>query len=179
MRGIKLIETIQLIGFKRGFSFWFIWSFIDPVRMWWWLNVSHKPYCTYAGYHCHQENCPHKHLTSKNEIKKHWENSEKECNRVEIGEEGKCIYCGEEKATTQIENPNLDELNKWAVCDACKEIIKIQSELGILSMLPNKDDKRIFDLNNRLLEIQKETGKEIFSEIFVEDSKGNYERVEK
>jgi len=98
MRGIKLKQSIELFGFKEGFKFWFKWSFIEPVEMWYWLNISHKPYCTYYGFYCKKENCPHKHLTKKRDIKNNWEESKKEMDRVEVGENGLCVYCGKEKS---------------------------------------------------------------------------------
>ena len=71
MRGIVLIDSIRLFGFRDGFSFWFRWSFIDPIQMFVWLNITHKPYCTYHGY-AEREGCIHKKLTSKKNILKEW-----------------------------------------------------------------------------------------------------------
>ncbi len=159
MRGIKLKEVVEMFGFKDGFSFWFKWSFKNPIEMWIWLNITHKPYCLYSGFHCKEENCIHEHLLTKKEIKKHWEGTHKEMERVESEKNGECVYCGDEKGTIKIPNPNTSEINQWLVCENCKEIIGLQKELSF----PFTPVKRQQEINNRLLEISKQTGKPIVS----------------
>lgn len=163
MRGIILKESIEQFGFKEGFSFWFRWSFKDPIQMFIWLNITHKPYCTYSGFHCNKENCPHKHLLTKKEIKKHWEEAHKEMEKVESGKNGECVYCGDKKGTIKIPNPNMSELNQWLVCKTCKEVIEIQQELSFLAISKIDNPKRAEELNNRLLEISKQTGNPIIN----------------
>ena len=109
MKGIILKDTISMFGFKDGIGFWFRWNILDPIRMFCWLNITHKEYCTYSGFHCKKENCPHKHLFTKKEILKHWEEGHKEMARVETGEDRKCAYCNEEEGTIEIPNPNFNE----------------------------------------------------------------------
>ena len=161
MRGIILKDAIKQFGFKDGFGFWFQWSFKGPIQMWMWLNITHKPYCTYSGFHCKDKNCPHKHLFTKKEILAHWKEAHKEMEKVEVGKNGTCVYCGKEKGTIKILNPNINELNHWLVCKNCKEIIKIQQELVFLSISKIDNPKRAEELNNKLLEISKATGKPI------------------
>ena len=163
MRGIQLKRVVKLFGFKVGFSFWFKWSFVDPIKMFIWLNITHKEYCTYSGFHCNKENCQHKHLFTKKEILQNWKETNKEMEKVEVGENGTCAYCGDEKGTIEIPNPNMSELNYWLVCKNCKEIIAIQQELAFLSLSKIDNPKRAEELNNRLLEISKQTKKPIMN----------------
>lgn len=69
MNGVDLKTSIKLFGFKDGFSFWFKWSFSDPIKEWWWLNITHKPYCIEHGFFlpCSEE-CTAKKLHTKKEI---------------------------------------------------------------------------------------------------------------
>ena len=163
MKGIILRDSVRLFGFKEGFGFWFRWVFVDTIKMWIWLNITKKPYCTYSGFHCKKENCPHKHLLTKKEILKHWEDSHKEMERVETGDNGKCAYCNEEEGTIEIQSPKFDELNQWLVCENCKEILEIQQELVFLSLSKINNPKRMEELNNKLLKIAKKTGKPIMN----------------
>ncbi len=78
MKGIILKDTIKLFGFKDGFSFWFRWSIIDPIKLFIWLNITHKPYCTYHGFNCNKKDCKHQHLLTKKDILSKWEENEKE-----------------------------------------------------------------------------------------------------
>lgn len=73
MNGVGLKASITLFGFKDGFSFWFRWSIIDPVKEWWWLNITHKPYCLEHGFFekC-PESCIAEKLYKKEDISKHW-----------------------------------------------------------------------------------------------------------
>lgn len=72
MREVKLIQSIELFGFWEGFKFWFRWCFVDPIRIWIWLNITHRTYCCYTGFYCNDENCGHQHLTKKKDIMKRW-----------------------------------------------------------------------------------------------------------
>ena len=83
MRGIDLKMCVEQFGWKDGFSFWFRWGFINPVQMFVWLNITHKPYCTYCGYHC-REGCDKPKLTKKSEIVALWKKFEEE-NKGEFG----------------------------------------------------------------------------------------------
>lgn len=179
MRGIILKDSIKLFGFKTGFSFWFRWSFVDPLEHFIWLNITHKPYCLYAGWHCNNENCNHKHLTTKKEILKEFEKHEKESKTIRAGPKGECVYCGEESGTEIIDDPNWDTIERWKVCKICKEIIEIQQETDMLRLLPTKEaEERLFTLNNRLLEIEKQTGKRIFSTTIQRNDKGGYSKID-
>ena len=162
MRGIILKDSIKLFGFVEGIKFCLRMNLINPIEMWVWINITHKPYCTYAGFHCNKENCSHKHLLTKKEIKKHWEEAHKKMEKVEVGKNGMCAYCGDEKGTEIIDDPN-GTLERWLVCETCKEIIAIQQELSFLSISKIDNPKRAEELNNRLLEISKQTGKPIMS----------------
>ena len=173
MRGIILKDAIKNFGFKDGFGFWFRWSFVHPLQQFIWFNITHKSYCLYYGFHCERKNCPHKHLKTKEEILKHWEEGHKEMERIEEGKDGTCVYCGEEPGTILIPNPNFDAINRWKVCQTCKEIIKIQQELAFLRYFNIGNHKRYEKLNNKLLEIAENTGKAILNmEITKED--GSY-----
>jgi len=72
MNGVDLITSINLFGFKDGFPFWFRWNFIDPIKMWYWMNISHKPYCLEYGFFLEKEGCAAPKLYTKKEIKEHW-----------------------------------------------------------------------------------------------------------
>jgi len=151
MKGIILKDSIRLFGFKSGLGFWFRWSFIDPIEMFYWLNISHKPYCTYSGFYCKNENCEYKHLLTKKEIKKHWAKMHKEMDTVEKGKKGKCVYCGENKGEIEIDNPNPDKINRWLVCIDCCNVIENQQKLCFSQIIG--DTKGIEEAQNKLLEI--------------------------
>ena len=81
-----------------------------------------------------------------------------------------CSYCGEEKGTEKIANPNLDmgddidwsEDNQWwTVCKDCKEVIHCQKTLTIARHM--LDRKLAGEMNRRLQEIAERTGKSIMS----------------
>ena len=179
MRGIILIDSIKLFGFRDGFGLWFRWSFVHPIQHFIWLNITHKEYCLYSGWHCDKEDCGYKHLTTKKEILLEFEKHKKESETILSGPNGECNYCSEEPGTEVIDNPNLDTLESWKVCKTCKEVIEIQHELAMLTLLPAEKNKdRIFTLNNRLLEIEKQTGKKIYSATFIRDKSGGYFKIE-
>jgi len=158
MRGIILKDSIKLFGFKDGFSFWFEWSFISPIEMFIWLNITHKPYCTYSGFHCHKENCEHKHLFTKKDILKHWKKYEEESKVIHEGKNGMCTYCGEEKGTKLIDDPNWDTLERWKVCKTCERLINHQRDFSFGKILTTDKD---FNRRNLGLEISKKADKEI------------------
>lgn len=159
MRGIDLKDCIELFGVKTGFLHWFEWSFKHPIQMFWWLNISHKPYCTYSGFHCKKENCQHEHLTTKKQIKARWKEHEDESKIVVGSDDGICAYCGKNKGTLEIDDPNWDTLKRWLVCESCDEVIKLQREISF----PLTKIERQHEINDRLLEISKETGQPIMS----------------
>ncbi|MFQ6052148.1 MAG: hypothetical protein ACE5K4_10705 [Candidatus Hydrothermarchaeota archaeon] len=129
MRGIILKHSIELFGFKDGFSFWFRWSFIDPIKQFIWLNITHKPYCTFCGWGCH-EGCEHPKLTKKEDILKRWEEMDKESNKIIEGKDGKCVYCGIFSGRVLIPDPN-GSLARWKVCETCKKIISAQQRFSM------------------------------------------------
>jgi len=67
MRGIELKMSMKLFGIKDGVKFWFRWSFIDPIEMFVWTNLTKHPVCEYHGYHCPIEGCSHKKVYSRKE----------------------------------------------------------------------------------------------------------------
>ena len=76
MRGIELKEAVTMFGVKDGFTFWFNWSFTYPLQNFWWLNISHKTYCTQHGWHCNiwkdGNPCEYPKLYNKKEILENW-----------------------------------------------------------------------------------------------------------
>ncbi len=175
MRGIILKDSIELFGFKSGFSHWFNWSFTDPIKMWYWLHISHKPYCLYRGYSCDKENCNYEHLLTKEEILDHWEESKKESKIIEVGENGMCIACGEEKATTIIDDPNFDSLKKWKVCVTCSKIIPEQHKLSFGAILSEKEhgkeigNQMMGEASQKINDLAYESNKEVTSITFIKD----------
>jgi hypothetical protein len=70
MQGIYLKESKKMFGFIGGFSFWFRWSFIDPVKMFYYVNFSHRPYCFDHGFFLKcDKDCTAPKLYSRKEIK--------------------------------------------------------------------------------------------------------------
>jgi len=138
MRGISLSMSMRMFGFKDGFTFWFKWSIRDPIQLFYWLNISHKPYCTECGFSCGTfGKCNGKKLYSKKEILEHWNKIENEMKKVEVGPNDMCVYCGEFRATQAIQNPN-GGLGKWKVCVTCKNIIEEQQKLVLGMMLRDR-----------------------------------------
>lgn len=160
MKGIILKDSIKLFGFKEGFAFWARWNIGDPIKMWIWLNIIHKPYCVYSGFFCKDKDCKYTHLLTKKEIKQHWKKLGEEANTVEKGPDGKCVYCREEKGEFEIFNPNPDKINSWLVCGICKEVIELQQELIMYQLVRNTVKAQ--EISDKLLEISKKTGKEIY-----------------
>ena len=159
IRGVDLIRSSKLFGIREGIKFWFNWNIKDVIKIWYWMNINHKPYCIYAGWHCKDKNCDNKHLHTKKEILKHWEEMEIEMDKVEVGKNGLCLYCSEEKATEKITNPNT-LLGYWKVCLDCKNVIKYQNQYTYGCSFKSK--KMVIEAQEKLLEISKKTGRAIF-----------------
>lgn len=162
MKGIDLKQTIKTFGFKEGFSFWLKWSFIDPIKIFYWKYIIGKPLCTYHGYFFCKTDCEHKKIYGRRNILKYSKELEKkvilESNTIRKGENGLCIYCGKEKGTELIDDPNWDTLEKWQVCETCKKGIEEQRGLSFGRILTiNKN----FDVRNLGLEIMKKSQKEL------------------
>lgn len=180
MKGIKLKDSIKQFGFKSGFGFWFRWSFTDPTKIFYLKYIIAKPLCTYHGYfgHCSPD-CQHKKIIGRKNIiryeKERHKQIEKEMDTIICGPNGECAYCGEEKGTELIDNPNMDTFERWKVCKTCKEVIDIQRELAFLSISKIDNPKRAVELNERLLEISKKTGKPIISFEIRKNKDGTYE----
>jgi hypothetical protein len=160
---------VENFGLKEGFKFWFRWNFRDPIDMFIWLNITHKPYCTYSGFHCKNKECTHKHLKTKKQIKSHWKKTSKEMQEVKTGKGGMCNYCSQEKATVVIPNPNFDEINSWAVCVTCKKIIETQQKLSFGEYLMQKPHGEklgkmiVKDAKQELSDLSYESDKQVFS----------------
>jgi hypothetical protein len=164
MKMISIKYFIESLGLIDGIKYWFDWNFIYPLKVFIWLNITHKSYCLNSGWFCKNENCTNKHLLTKKEILAHWNDIDKESKKIICGENDECAYCGIDKGEILIENPNLNSLSRWKVCKECKEIIEIQKELAFLCLIKNKNkdlQEKIFMLNNRLLEIKKISKKDI------------------
>lgn len=156
---MKLLKVgIKMFGLREGFRFWFSWNVKGPIQQFIWMNITHKIYCTYCGWHCN-ENCKHEKIAKKKDILKHWEKVRKEMDVVEEGKDGNCIYCGDEKGTEKIPNPDFSELSQWLVCKDCKEVIKYQHLLSIGNFSNN--NKMVNEAVDKLDEIAKRTGKPI------------------
>jgi hypothetical protein len=82
-----------------------------------------------------------------------------------------CIYCGENKAMTQIPNPNTweEEPMFWDVCLMCKEVIENQMKLSMGEIFSSKPyckeigEKMIEEATKRLNEIAFESNTPILS----------------
>ncbi len=154
-----LKKGVTMFGLKDGISFWFNWDVLFPIQDFVWLNITHKEYCPYSGWHCDKKDCGHKHLKTKAEIVKHREKGEKELHSVEKGKDDMCIYCGDEKGTEVIPNPNFDKINQWLVCKDCKEVIHNQTLYTMSEHVGA--EKMASEALNKLDEIAKRTGKPI------------------
>lgn len=160
MRGIDLKTSIKLFGVRTAVPFWFKWSFIDPVEMFVWLNITHKPYCLYHGFVGCTEKCTNKKLYKKEDILKHWEEAHKEIGKVVTGKDGMCAYCGEFKGTVIIPDPN-GGLSSWKVCGTCDKVINSQMKLSMGHIL--KSDKLINEAKEELKFLSEESFTPIMS----------------
>jgi hypothetical protein len=86
-----------------------------------------------------------------------------------------CVYCGEEKATEKIINPNInmdDDDDKyerfWFVCKNCEQTIKVQKSLSIAQILGNEN--MISKYTKELEELALKTKKDIFCSTVSKDS---------
>ncbi len=172
MNGINLSDSIKQFGCRDGISFYFRWSFIDPLKIFYWKYITAKPLCTYHGYFLCEPDCRAEKIYGRKNII----NYEKERHKqIDIesqtirGSDGICAYCNKDKGTEIIEDPNGDTLERWLVCKDCKEIIETQQERLIISSInPELAEK----CNNKLLEIAKRTGKPIINATIYKDGEG-------
>ena len=174
MKDIILKDSVKLFGFKSGFSFWFRWNFLDPIKIFYLKYIIARPLCTYCGYFLCNENCNAKKIFGRRNIikyeKERYKQIDEESKHVEISDDGFCVYCGEEPAQITIPNPNFDKLDRWEVCRVCEKIIEQQHKLSFGMILSKKElgkefgEKIMEEANKKLDEISYESGKEIFSE---------------
>lgn len=168
---MKIKDSIQLFGFKSGFKFWFKWSISDPIKIFYWKYIVAKPLCTNCGYFLCNPNCKAKKITGRKNIiryeKERHKQIEIEAKIVRGSEDGICFYCGKEKGTEEIDDPNWDTLEKWLVCKNCKEIIENQRRLSFGSILTGKTfgkeigEKMMMEANDALYNISQKIGKPI------------------
>ncbi len=170
MKGIILKDSIELFGFKEGFKFWFKWNISDPLKIFYWKYIIARPLCTEHGYFMCKPDCQYKKIIGRKNIinfeKERHKQIEKESKTIIVGKKGECAYCGEEKGTELIDDPNWDTIERWKVCENCKEVLEIQQELTFLSLSKIDNPKRMEELNNKLLKIAKKTGKPIMNAQF-------------
>lgn len=146
-----LKTSIELFGIIDGLKQWFEWYIKWPIQKFIWLNIVHKPYCTFCGWGCH-EGCKHPKLTRKEDILKHWEKQNKESEKIIQGSNGECAYCGKFKGRELIPDPN-GSLARWNVCVTCKKIIKAQQKLSFaMIMLEKETDERLKEFWKKELE---------------------------
>lgn len=177
MRGIILKDTIKQFGFKDGFNFWFKWSFSDPIKMFVWTYVTKHPLCLKHGFFgkC-DEKCAAIKLTKRRDKIKYQKERRKqidiEAKTIIVGPNGECAACGEEPATELIDDPNWDTLERWKVCKTCKEVLDLQRGLHFHSMIG--DSEKCQEINDKLSDISKKTGKVIFNYSFTKKDDGGY-----
>lgn len=163
---IKMSEGIRTFGFIEGIKFYLRMNLKDPIKIFYWKYIIAKPLCTNCGYFLCKPDCQYKKIIGRKNIIKYEKERHKqieiESKTIRGSSDGICVYCGDEKGTEIIDDPN-GTLERWKVCKTCEEVIKIQQELVFLSIMSNRMDnpKRAEELNNRLLEISKQTGKPI------------------
>ena len=96
--------------------------------------------------------------------------------------EKNCTYCGEEKATTQIFNPNFNEEEAfWDVCITCKKLIEQQQNKSFGFILKNFEkrnnlktefpDKIIKKSSEEIQKLSYESGKEVFGVVIKRKNK--------
>jgi hypothetical protein len=161
MRGINLKDSIKTFGFKYGFSFWFRWNILDPLKIFYWKYIIVKPLCTEHGYFMCNSNCKCKKITGRKNIIKYEkirrEKIDIESKTIRGYDTGVCFYCGENEGTEIIDDPNWNTLERWLVCKTCKEVIELQREMTF----PLTSIDRQQEISDRLLEISKQTGQPI------------------
>jgi len=153
-----LLKTgIELFGLKGGIKQWLDWEVIWPVQKFVWLNITHKPYCTYHGYmNCGKE-CEYPKLTKKEDILNRWKENEKEAEKIIQGPNGECAYCGEFKGRELIPDPN-GSLARWNICVTCKKIIDAQQKFTMAHIMYEKEtDERLKEFwRKELIKAQEE-----------------------
>ncbi len=162
MKGIELKTVSKMFGFKEGFSFWFRWSFSDPVKLFYWKYIIGKPFCTYCGYFLCKPDCKHPKIYGRRNIinyeKERHKQIEKESNTIHEGKDGMCVYCGEEKGQILIDDPSWDTIERWKVCRVCAKAIEQQRGVGFGANLTRN---KSFGIRNLGLEIAKKSQKEL------------------
>lgn len=175
MNGIYLKDCIENFGFKIGIAFWVRWSIIDPLKLFYWKYIIAKPFCKYHGYLMCNSECNYPKITGRKNIieyEKARKNQIEEESKIIIGsKDGICAYCGQEKGTEIIDDPNWDTLKRWLVCKTCEKIIELQRELSFCMM--TGDSKRTEEINRELMDISIRTKKEI-NNIEIDLNKGEY-----
>jgi RNA polymerase subunit RPABC4/transcription elongation factor Spt4 len=181
MNGIELKSSIEHFGFRDGFNFWFRWIFTDPIKIFYWKYISRKPLCTEHGFFLCRPDCTAKKIYGRrNKIKYEKERHKQieiESKTIIGSDTGICAYCGEEKGTELIDNPNWDTLERWLVCKDCKEVIENQRKLSMGVMLSENPygekigGEMIKEANDKLYDISQRTGKPI-SNIIIDKEHG-------
>jgi len=140
-----LRAQVEMFGIREALHLFFEVMVKWEVQDWVWLNITHKLYCTYHGWHC-EKDCIHPKLLTKKEILAHRAEGLKEIQKVEVGPDGKCVYCGEFKGIQQIPDPN-GGMGSWLVCVTCSKVIAAQGRLsfGMFLLERAKDEtSRVF-----------------------------------
>ena len=172
--GIRLIDSIKLFGFRYAVLFWFAWSFSNPIKIFWWKYIVARPLCTYHGYFLCKPDCQHEKITGRKNIykysKENWARIQKESNTVRGSKDGVCVYCGEERGTEKIDDPNWDTLEKWLVCKTCEKVLELQRE----ATFPLLSQKRTLEISDELKQISDDTGKPIMMAEISKDVNGKF-----
>jgi hypothetical protein len=167
---MMLQEGIKLFGFWGGFGMWWRWHITDTIKIFYWQHITHKPYCAWAGWFCHDKDCKHRHLQYPKEPK--------------IKKGDLCTYCNKETPKMVIHNPNdwdYPDMKDyfWKVCDKCWKVIDLQEQqsfrTGILTAEWMSEDgkDKVEEDYKRDNEKLKEMGAVTFELRKMED--GNYE----
>ena len=170
---VKMKEAVGMFGLREGAAFWWNVNFGHSIQSWFWLNITGRPYCLYRGWHCEDPECKHEHLLKKKQIVAHWDELRVKSREVVQGDNGECAYCGEEKGTVKVPNPNFDEVNQWLVCEFCHQAIHSQQGLSMATMLG--DDKLTNKYNKDLQNLAEESGKPITTAQVAMNSEGGYD----
>lgn len=144
MRLAFLKTSIKLFGLVGGFKQWYTWEIKWPVQKFIWLNITHRSYCTYHGYHCESFSngeCKYPKLTKKQDIIEHWRKDEEESRKIIQGPNGECAYCGEFPGRKLIPDPNMG-LARWNVCITCDKVITAQHKLSFGILLMDHDHSK-------------------------------------
>jgi hypothetical protein len=170
MHGIILKDVVKHFGFSGGFNLWFRWSFIYLVKGFFYTYVTKHPLCLEHGFYwkC-PEDCKAIKLTKRRDKIKYQKERKKqidiEAKTIVSGPNGECAYCGMEPGTELIDDPNWNTLERWKVCKICKEVLDLQHDLNFYA-LPKISDKypeKCQEINDKLSDISKKTGKPIMN----------------